>query len=525
MILRKPYAFLIKHFKMIHLMMMGIIIFLLVKTAGIYSFIDGYLESNAIVIGDELTDVLFGPSMYISTIILILLLTSILVLMANKKKPIFFYVTNIAINVFTFAFFVLAQSFIAKMEIQIVDIRIIRILHDGTVALLSAQFISSILMSVRATGFDVKKFNFVKDLEELDIKEEDNEEFEVNFELNLDSLKRLISKRVRHLKYIYLENRLIMRILVIIITIMLVFGLYRVYSKKGELYNQNQYFNTSTYNIGVLNTYVTTKIYNGNLASENHTLGIVKIRLKKRFNDSRNNKLATTRFELKIGKHKFYPTNKYRDKVIDFGVNYNDQVVTSDYSEFIFVYEIPNNLVGKYTQFRYLDATGKVYKVSVGMIDLDKDIQTKDIEIGDEEVINPVLFGKSNFSIDDVELNKQFEVNYQYCAGSYTCYDSIDYITPKLNRNYDKAILRIDTTSNVEGNPNFNSMKDILLKLGKVECKNKNEETYHVYSLESRNVPNDEFYDYFELNSEVLNYEEVYLVINARNKVYKYKIV
>ena len=50
--------------------------------------------------------------------------------------------------------------------------------------------ISIVMYAFRATGFDIKKFDFAKDLEELDIETKDNEEFEVNLELETDKYQR-----------------------------------------------------------------------------------------------------------------------------------------------------------------------------------------------------------------------------------------------------------------------------------------------------------------------------------------------
>ena len=47
MILRKPYAFLIKHFKLIHLVITGILFYLVLKYRDVYVFLRKCVTDNA----------------------------------------------------------------------------------------------------------------------------------------------------------------------------------------------------------------------------------------------------------------------------------------------------------------------------------------------------------------------------------------------------------------------------------------------------------------------------------------------
>ncbi|MDD2505678.1 MAG: hypothetical protein PHF21_05395, partial [Bacilli bacterium] len=50
--------------------------------------------------------------------------------------------------------------------------------RDFFIILSLPQYYFLIMSIIRGIGFDVRKFNFTKDLEELEIKSEDDEEFE-----------------------------------------------------------------------------------------------------------------------------------------------------------------------------------------------------------------------------------------------------------------------------------------------------------------------------------------------------------
>ena len=84
------------------------------------------------------------------------------------------------------------------------------------------QFAVILLLIIRMIGIDLKKFGFQNDEEYLEIKEEDREEFEVNFEFDKDKIKRQYNKLVRSLKYLYLEHKFIINTLITIVVVIIV---------------------------------------------------------------------------------------------------------------------------------------------------------------------------------------------------------------------------------------------------------------------------------------------------------------
>ena len=84
MILRKPYAFLIKHFKLIHLVITGILFYLVLKYRDVYVFLRKCVTDNAYKYNAlEYIDY----TIYIFILIAILLLGGIYFLLKYKDKP------------------------------------------------------------------------------------------------------------------------------------------------------------------------------------------------------------------------------------------------------------------------------------------------------------------------------------------------------------------------------------------------------------------------------------------------------
>ena len=73
MILRKPYAFLIRHFRLIHVFLMIFVGFLIWKSAGILSFFSEYMSSGQANVEIDLTSELFDIWMFLFPWIIIVI--------------------------------------------------------------------------------------------------------------------------------------------------------------------------------------------------------------------------------------------------------------------------------------------------------------------------------------------------------------------------------------------------------------------------------------------------------------------
>ena len=100
MIIKKPYAFMLKHFRLIHLLLLIPMIFLVTQTRGIISFFGEYVANNYTLAAS--TDVLSSLAsnyinifMYLAVIIILAVFVTLSILLQRKEKPVRFY--NISI--------------------------------------------------------------------------------------------------------------------------------------------------------------------------------------------------------------------------------------------------------------------------------------------------------------------------------------------------------------------------------------------------------------------------------------------
>ncbi len=90
MILRKPYAFLIKHFKMIHIILFLLGCFVLYQTNGLYSMIEEYQQ--LMIYNETVNSVLsYVSTPTILALVAIIIISGVLIyLLYYKKKTCYF---------------------------------------------------------------------------------------------------------------------------------------------------------------------------------------------------------------------------------------------------------------------------------------------------------------------------------------------------------------------------------------------------------------------------------------------------
>ena len=190
MVLRKPYAFLIKHFKLLHIILTALISYSIYKTNLIIHFYNEYINSSQVIIGSNVQVSLFNFFIFFAPFLVILFAMILFAVMYNKKKPFIFYIILIIVNIISIAIYGITYSNILSMQNNIVNVRTASFIRDLLYINLILQTVIIVISTIRATGFEIKKFDFVRDLQDLKIEVKDNEEFEVDVNFDTDRFNR-----------------------------------------------------------------------------------------------------------------------------------------------------------------------------------------------------------------------------------------------------------------------------------------------------------------------------------------------
>ena len=204
MIIRKPYAFLIKNFKKIHIVLLLLSLFLAYSIFDVSSYVNefmriGIYDSYANPVTRHIT--IF---MLIATFIMIIGSSALLLLLRHKGKPWKIYLVPVVTYVFLYFILSMIKSFFNSYTIS-VEVTDLRLSRDLIMIFIVLQLPAIAIFVMRTFGLDINKFNFNADTEFLELSEEDREEIEVSFDVDINTFKRLYKRIIRNISYFYKE--------------------------------------------------------------------------------------------------------------------------------------------------------------------------------------------------------------------------------------------------------------------------------------------------------------------------------
>lgn len=525
MILRKPFAFLIKHFKLIHFILFLFMCYIMYSSSSILSFYNEYLNSSMVLINHEVTITLYNSILTLSFIFTFIITIIVMGLMFMKQKPIKFYLFNILTYIFTLVVLIISKNTLNTLELSLVEVRTIKLIQDLVVMTIIVQGIMCTVAVIRATGFNIKKFDFVKDLSELNIEEEDSEEFEVNVELESDKYLRKIRKFIRYFKYLYVENKYLFSIIggflfgIVCLIVYLNLNVYNKTYKTGDMFTTNEFY------FSITDTYLTSKDYKGNIIDKNYSFVVAKIKL--RTYSSLEKILSIGRISLTINDNNFYHTRDYKTEFSDLGIYYNENTINNQFSEYILVFKIPNSYTDDKMIIKYFDNNFKNIKTSIYPQNLDENKIEKNYSIGQKISFDDSILKKSTLFIEKAEMQSSFKISYDFCLNN-NCIVSYENIKPLLNTTIDKALIKIKGTYEIDDKLSINKpykLYDFIEKFGSIIYKiNDNEHIISNITEVMSSKVNDVNTIYLEVPNMVLFADEVKLKIKVRNYTYIYNL-
>ncbi len=517
MILRKPYAFFIKFFRVFHIILTLISLYLLYRTNIILSFYNDYTSTVVGVIGQDLQGTLMYGVVLWLPIVSMLVLGIILFVLLFKKKPIMFYIFTLSSLIFLFVMLQIVNINLVTLSEQILDIRTVRLIRDFLFIAFWVNVVSTVVLFVRSVGFDIKKFGFGDDLNQLNISEADREEFEVDLKLDTNVSKRKFNYFLRKMKYAYQENKLF-SILLISITLLVIIGVSLSFLiTPNKEFKMNEYFALNGVSLKIENAYLIKDDYEGRIINEDYYYLILDVNLRG------NLDIATAL--ISIGSYSYTPTTNYNDKIIEFGEIYKNETDIVEYENRVLVYEIPKELVDRDITFKFTNkinpSKSNNLLVEIEYLKVFESELVVAKNLGEEINILNYYIKDYDIKIDSYQIEDYFKIPYEDCIDE--CYSFIKYIYPKPNRNYDEVVIRIDGTFEYEEmtiQKTYN-LFNFIENFGVIE-----------YTIDGVVK---EFSDFTLLNSingsiyvevidEIKNATNIKLIFNVKNEIYYYTL-
>ena len=531
MILKKPYAFLVKHFRMIHAALFICALLIFLKIRDIIHFFNTYISnSQRITSIDDISSKYIDWSIIFLLVLVIFIVGVIICLMIYKKKPKFFYLyTGAMYLIFLFITFYLS-GFLYDIQFETPDLRFVKILKDiiYTLNLLSIPII--IISFIRTIGFDVKKFDFKKDLMDLGIEDEDNEEYVLDLNIDTEDIKASLRKRFRYFVYFFKENKLLfMGIGAALVLVIFVFTI-KVLSSMEKIYKEGEVFQTNSLRIEVLDSYKTNTDAVGNVLSSKNFYVILKLRYTNISNSALHIYIDNALLNYD-GITSLTPTMRLNKTFSEFGVNYYTQKLEShETRDFVLIYEVPNDYYKASFKLKYLYNAKVVDKkieyeyrtVKLSPKTFDTDVKTIDTKsLGEYISFNKSLLGDTKLRINNIKLADTFYYSTVKCQKG-RCSSIVKSLKASQNARFDMTLMRIDYDIiydyNTLGKDYVNN--ELIPKYGSIRFVIGDKEYNNRVDLNNVTPYSTGKYVFIEVRDKLKSADKIYLDITIRDKVY-----
>ncbi len=510
-----------------------LIAFLLYRSFTIYSFFKAYVVDYSSALSEMSPRSLLTFYTFLMLLVVIIIIIILFSVMIYKKKPKLLYIYSLIVYILIIILCAITSPILRDITVTNLDVRVSSALRDFFLMAVITQAICLVLYIVRATGFDIKRFDFVTDLQQLDIDDKDSEEIEVSLEFDSNQTRRQIRYKFRQLKYIYGENKFIMNTLGIIAVVVIAFLVYFNIGIYTASYDEGTSFTASGVVMNVRSTYLTQNGPTGSALTSSMFV-VVKVDLKTA--GSSDQTLNTGLVTLNIGDESYGQDSNYAKELYDLGTAYSGQTLSEEFKSYILVFLISEEDADKDMILKFNDNVSYVngelgaknILITLNPISLDGDQEEMEsTNLGETETFDDGVLEGVTLTINSYEVADKFKLSYTYCYGTDKCLDSTEYLTPTATGNYIKSLMKIDVDFSVDQNLNdsqistfrsfLNTFATISYRVGQTWTT----ESFSTQAITPTVATDTENY-YIEVPRAIEEADEIYLSFKIRNNIYKY---
>ena len=372
MILRRPYAVLIKYFQLIHILLFGIFVYSLFAFRKIYFFLVDFVKKGTFNYVEDMAQEYVPLLLFILMIIVIISAIFIYLLMKRKDKPSLFYVLMTIYSGVSLFLMIFCHNFFASLADTSYETFNIIIYRDMMAFLYYICYFFVVVLFVRGFGFDIKKFSFEKDKRELNIDVSDSEEVEFGLSIDKYDALKTLRKEKRELSYYYKENKKFFNILGIIILVVLVIYGYIHFFVNNKVYGENDVIASGNMEYKILDMFVTNQDSNQNVISSNSYALVMNLQINNKGNSTYY--LDKEMFRLNYNGNYIYLSTNYCSSFADLGKCYTpDTGVIKGNGEYLLLFKIDNSSYDGYFEILKNKKNGYTYnkvKIKAGELDI-----------------------------------------------------------------------------------------------------------------------------------------------------------
>lgn len=534
MILKKPFAFLIKYFKLINFILCILAIYIAYRSYNIISFFNEYILNNYTGNYYEgFANSYISPFMYLVIILILLGILGIYLLFKYKKKPVKIYVCSLVYYVIFIIFLIIIKDIMITLEEAVITAETARLYRDLSIIFFIPQIPLIINYLIRGLGFNIRKFNFEQDLKELEIEEQDDEEVEITLKRDNVKLQRNINRFFREFKYYIKENKFIFTIICIVVVLLIAFLIYKAFPEiVDNNYNQGELFQINNLSYKIEDSIITNLDYKGDYLDQEKYYLVIKISIENATNE--NITIDYNNFRLVLNDSYVYPTMDKGRNFIDYAMDYyNKEIKANSSGIYSMVYEINESDLKKNYEIKISNGStiaddlmiGRHNYVSISPIVINKVSVTGSVNQNEEINFTNSNLGDTKLTLSNPIITDRYIYNYEHCikdnCTNYKDIVSIDYTTNDSVLIVMDYIFELDNTIPFYNySNNINTFVKTFMKVKYIDRDNK-EKYASIKNVTPNKLKNQIV---VEVTNKVQESSEIYISLIIRNKEYLVKI-
>jgi len=533
MILKKPYAFLIKYFKLINFILSGLICFLLFKIYNIVIFFNDHISQNYVgnyYAGFRLEYV--NIWVYLAIVIILALLIAIYFLFTYKNKPKKIYIYGIIYFIGLIIYLQFVKNIMIQLEDTIITAEITRIYRDVSIIMLVLPVPLFINYLIRGFGLNLNKFNFKEDLKELEIEEQDNEEIEIVLKGDGYKLQRNIKRFFREFRYYLKENKFIFGILSLVFIILVGLFIYNLFPDVVDSkYNQGDSFVINNIKYSIEDSIITSLDANGNIITDNYYYLVVRLHVDN--NTNKSMKFDYNNFRLQLDDEYIYPSLDKGKYFVDYAKDYYSNEIKANSSGIhSIVYKVKESELRKNYKIKIFSGNkfsdegivGSHHYISISPIIISKIDTVDTVSQNEKLVLSSSNLGDTEILLSNAIITEKYLYKYKNCINEI-CNEYVDVVNVDYTKN-DKILIVMNYEYKLDEKTPFaktsKSIDGFINSFIKVKYKAGEEYKY----AKARSVTPSKLTNQIviETTDEIRNSEELFVAIIIRNKEYLVKL-
>ena len=489
---------------------------------------------NRFVVDGYFTTITNAPEIYYSFLmiiasILIIIFYILLTSLFKKKNKYYFPYLLLTIYYFVILVFsVFSKGLLLNAVNTQLEASTSLIIRSLTSILFYSQIAVFVVHLLLTFGFDFRSGDFLDIREEINLDEEDSEEVEININNEDYKVKRWINRYIREIKYYFIENKNVFKVLGAITGIIVVFLLGKFIISLNRIVKVDQSFTYSKMSLKFNGSTLSTLDYAGNRIMDGKIYLAVKVTATNNSNDLLS--IGTSDFCLDVNNNCIYPTLDRSGKFVDIAIPYYGEKLGQGKSyEYVLTYELNEDQAKSKYKIKVLDSL--VYKKEEVIpkykeITLSPSFTSSIGVVGNYNIGDEVNFNKSNLlnttlKIDNAGTTNSYRYTYQYCYKE-ECRDSMNAVSASGNG----LLLVLTGSFNPDDNAtyfkNLKTKTSFFSDYGIIKYKVNGKDNYSsIVDKTPKGVDNAVV---LEVSSNIRNAESAELQLTIRDKRYMIKL-